>query len=148
MFLTLHIQMKALEIDNIIAFNERCAFAVKVDDNSFFQQVASRRFSVIRIIVEREPVENRSAYHCVDYTGASYVITEVKPTNDTAQALGPRIGLYADKYAVMLDYFPNKVDIDPATDCATEAGVRMLPKQEQNYHFFVKALVASYFTGK
>lgn len=146
MFLTLHIKMKALEIDEIVAFNEQCAFAVCPDDKNFFQQVTSRRFSVMRIIVERESDTQRKAYHCVDFTGASFLITELSVKKDTSQALGRRIARYADKYGLMVDYFPVVVDID-VTGGATEEGVRTLPKQEQNYHTFVKAIVTSYFTG-
>lgn len=146
MFLTLHLQITALEITRVHACTERETFLVNPDD-IFFKRVASRHYSIIRIIAERKTDDERQEYHCVDFTGASFLITATLYPETLSWALNRFIGSFADRYRLMTYAAPMAVDVGDIRDNGDDHSVRQLTQEELYYHTFAKTLVADYFTG-
>lgn len=162
MFLTLHLKVHELSVTEAVGFTDTRAFNIQKQKTTFFQSVHNRLFSVVRVIVERINDNGVAEYHCVDFTGRSFLIVNKAPYEGNSRqiiklveqaALESRLTTYPRPQAYTIEHI--EVQKDKTSADVIIGGrkhgsgqvIRGLTKPEYYFHEYVRTMVSEYFIG-
>lgn len=143
MFATMHIKMDGANIVFARCITSQATFhPAKGSNSSFMKSIRNKRFNIIRVIFERE-MKDCVEYHCVDFTGNSFIIQDVEKQNHTGKGLtlwidqmDQHLGMTVHDNLIVHEY-------------SESSFISRSPSQEEIiYHQFIRTEVGEYFQGK
>lgn len=140
MFLTVHVKTVELDVVSVVAIAGDAKIKIKNYKDKIFEAIKSGRFSCIRIIFERNTNYKGVEYHCVDFTGRSFIVVDpsgsvkdTKATVDWVAAQDIKYGLTSHADIVTNIIGPEKHLKRPPTT------------SEEYFHTYIRTEVQNFF---
>lgn len=140
MFLTIYAKTIELDITSVVAITGDIKMKINSYQDKIFDSIKNGRFNCIRVIFERDTRYKGKEYHCVDFTGRSFIIIDPTGLKRDVKGVVDWIAAQDIKYGLTVNANPVTSIVGP--DKRIE---RFPTTSEEYFHNYIRTEVQNYF---